>query len=1165
MYTCRVFALLISSTTLLLLQLCFASLSPSYSFVETAIPPSPHTFSPEDVCAYSRADDLEEEREVITELHNIFHNNTGVDESFLRMDGETSVCCVVGVRCHAVNESGPNRVSILSSKPVGAIYFGRTYIPVSVSRLRFLTIFDFRDCRITHVEPGALDEQRTLEEILMSWNSISDLTGLTNPNVAVLFLGRNALVSPKGLENMVNLNTLILSHNPKLFPPSTIASAGGPSVVWSKLKKLQLIHLTATNLHTLSPDFCSLVSIKVLILNFNPLSYLPDCFSMLENIETLSLEQTKLSKFPKVLGSLPNLSTLWLFPNSIEEFPEDIGTFPMLSVLSVSGPNLRVIRGLGGAYGIMAVRIRDTPDLIQIDASGLAGRRLNSFFVERAPQLKKVPSLSLAFSLREVSFDDTGIEQFELTDDYSQLYLSSLKITNSRLKHITTTEHSNRQSAPNMRITELDLSNNDIDHISVDACRFFEKVQLLDLSDNPLRNASLQACATSGTVTVRNSLIERLYTLLGEVDASNCSKLVGLETFPSSALDLDTRVIDMRGEFKLRFENTYIANRALTQRLESHLDYKIDLVYEKKVYCYDVIVVNPLSFKTIARIRINPQQLEFRHCRCVDDNMYWDAREEVCRGAESVPPEMFCTYNDSVTKPLHAVRAGFYPIARPGANASSGIYSGSGAKFHSLCTVSPENLPMCGFIECIQADRCNPGEESLYSCSGNFDEESVMCSRCKDGFFESAHSCLECTTFNKVSVLLGFFLAIVVLIVYSIKAHDRDSSKSVTFGTVSIFLSYVQMSYIFTWISITTDASASTASVSRWWEGVSGLFYALVPSSASCLFSGFDYINFSYVIFSVPLVLLLALVIISSFMLGMGLLSHHRISMVVYFYLFVLQTSYLGLSARVLSVFNCIDTGVNNISVLVLDPSVSCDSTPYLNLRITAICGVFLYILGIPALLFSVVRLGLSGNAMPVSRSPSPFSSDDEMVATRNGKGSLTQSLLAGEDEEENLESHELLPLLLPSFRMLGSCHRQKYPYWGVTVVMLRRLLIVCTVSLFHPRSVLIPVFILFLVLVSLLIQWEYRPYAHRIDNVLETGFLSLAYFTYSTGTFASAGLYDVDVIFSIAVFLNITAVFSFCIMIPLTRLGVLRISIDMPEHEPDSQGNASCPTSPLP
>ena len=1152
----------------------------------SSTPVSPRvSFYPLSECPFKREDDLEVEREAISELYNIFHNHTNFDERVFKIDESSSICCAVGVFCHdrSSTEASPNRVSVITAVKFEGFSRGTVYVPASINRLRFLTFVNFHECRVTHVEEGAFDDLPLLSSVLLSSNFISNLDGLLNPNLEMLNVAGNSLVSIQGLEKMVGLKTLFLANNPQLF--GDISSQGEDdevdpdlSVDWGKLKKLNVLRLSSTGLSFVTPNFCNAANISQLYLSYNPIPSLPECFSQLQKLEVLDLASSQISEFPTFLSDLPSLFHLGLFPSLIQEFPEEIGAFPILKQLRITGPYIRVVRGLSNTIGVVSLVIFGTPNLVRIDASAFGSRRLNTVVVNGAPLLTEVPSLSLAFSANDIFFTNTGIERFTIEQDYHLLSFKTLTITNSRLKNITSPYYVDISKTPRWALSNLDLSRNQIDHIRPSLCRLLSAPRL-DLSNNPLRYTQLEGCQFSDELSIRNSQIERLYTIQENIDARDCPNLRGTQIHTLSLSNDQKPIVDMRGRSRITFENMYIANRQFTSsELVGYKSYDLTLVYEKKILCYPVLLVDPGHWAEIARVLINPEQLDYKHCRCMDDDMVWDDEEKLCHDAETVPPEMFCNYNDSIAAPLYVVRSGYYPTAV----LTSNDHDQTDDALHSLslCPESSYRLPQCGFVECILTHRCNPQEESPFRCSGGFNENSTMCSLCPEGFFESAHSCQECTESIEITVPVLFSFAIVALVLYTRKAHSRDATKSVTFATVSIFLSYVQMSHIFTWISITAESSPTTSSAARWWETVTGFFYTLVPTSASCMARDVDYIDISYLILSLPLAVALLLMVFAGTLFVFKSLSMHRLSLIVYFYLFALQTSYLSVSSRVLSIFNCIETGVSDISVLARDPSISCSSTRYLQLRVAAICGIFLYVIGIPAFLFGIVRVGLSRDADAYT-APLPIMLGEKGRSQRHPsakhrKGDMNVPLVAEEDSASSLDAtdsdhdgeqqkpNRMLLLLLPSFRMLGSCHRQRYPYWSVTVVMLRRLLIVCTVSLLHPRSILIPVFILVLVLASLLVQWEYRPYAHIIDNFLESTFLSLAYFTYAIGTFSSSTstLRDIDVMFTTAVIINISVVCLFVVVLPLARLGLLCFAVDSPEDESDHRAARSGTTS---
>ena len=132
-------------------------------------------------------------------------------------------------------------------------------------------------------------------------------------SIKVLDAGNNQLSRwPACLEKASSLQRIVLSSN-------LIAEINGPS----------LLPCAST--------------LKILLLDGNQLTSLPDELALLVKLERLSLSNNKLHSLPSVIGSLPNLSLLDVSRNQLSSLPDSMGQLENLEELDASDNRLTLI------------------------------------------------------------------------------------------------------------------------------------------------------------------------------------------------------------------------------------------------------------------------------------------------------------------------------------------------------------------------------------------------------------------------------------------------------------------------------------------------------------------------------------------------------------------------------------------------------------------------------------------------------------------------------------------------------------------------------------------------------------------------------------------------------------------------------------------------------
>lgn len=188
-----------------------------------------------------------------------------------------------------------------------------------------LTHLFLNNNKINRFVSGSLEN---LEELDMDSNNISILCGAANPcklgaslknanrlkKLSLSYVGLERIDSD-ALDDLINIIELDLSHN-KI---RTIANC-----TFDNSTNLNSLELQNNEL-TVIPDFCSLINLKILVLNYNLISRIDNFFNCKTiNLKILSLSHNKLKTIPPgVFDGLSSLQELYLSGNKIEVLPDD--------------------------------------------------------------------------------------------------------------------------------------------------------------------------------------------------------------------------------------------------------------------------------------------------------------------------------------------------------------------------------------------------------------------------------------------------------------------------------------------------------------------------------------------------------------------------------------------------------------------------------------------------------------------------------------------------------------------------------------------------------------------------------------------------------------------------------------------------------------------------
>ncbi len=144
---------------------------------------------------------------------------------------------------------------------------------------------------------------------------------------------------PDSFSNFISLKRLILRYNPlKSFPESI-----------SKLRSLEVLDISLTNLNKIPDIIGNLHNLKELHLENNWLRYLPESFGQLKSLRLLNLENNPIDHLPKSFGNLKSLKKLLLESAPFEpsgymiKLPKDFGNLQSLQELDLSSHKLKTL------------------------------------------------------------------------------------------------------------------------------------------------------------------------------------------------------------------------------------------------------------------------------------------------------------------------------------------------------------------------------------------------------------------------------------------------------------------------------------------------------------------------------------------------------------------------------------------------------------------------------------------------------------------------------------------------------------------------------------------------------------------------------------------------------------------------------------------------------
>ncbi|KAF9436752.1 hypothetical protein BGZ76_003068 [Entomortierella beljakovae] len=224
------------------------------------------------------------------------------------------------------------------------------------------------------VVPDSLLKLSKLDVLDLSCNSISSFHSAFKmkklKNLRRLNLDHNMLTDISPIYKLKALRELRLNYN--FIPYLAIAIHGMTKLKVLAMESNQLstlpetmgrlgnlceLRLSDNNIRVLPESIGSIRTLQVLALRSNLLEKLPESWKDMENLSTLDLACNLLTSLPSDIVRLPKLTHLDLHDNQIQTLPEKIGQLSNLVVLQLCNNNLQELpKDIG--------RLRDLQDLV---------------------------------------------------------------------------------------------------------------------------------------------------------------------------------------------------------------------------------------------------------------------------------------------------------------------------------------------------------------------------------------------------------------------------------------------------------------------------------------------------------------------------------------------------------------------------------------------------------------------------------------------------------------------------------------------------------------------------------------------------------------------------------------------------------------------------------
>lgn len=223
-------------------------------------------------------------------------------------------------------------------------------VPDSLLKLTKLDVLDLSCNSISSFHTAfKMKKLKNLRRLNLDHNMLTDISPIYKlKSLRELRMNHNFVpFLAIAIQNMAKLKILAMESNSLSTLPETMG----------KLGNLCELRLSDNNLRALPESIGSIRTLQVLALRSNLLERLPESWKDMENLSTLDLASNKLTGLPADIVRLPKLTHLDLHDNQIRALPEKIGQLSNLVVLQLCNNQLKEIpRDIG--------RLKDLHDLV---------------------------------------------------------------------------------------------------------------------------------------------------------------------------------------------------------------------------------------------------------------------------------------------------------------------------------------------------------------------------------------------------------------------------------------------------------------------------------------------------------------------------------------------------------------------------------------------------------------------------------------------------------------------------------------------------------------------------------------------------------------------------------------------------------------------------------
>ena len=587
-------------------------------------------------------------------------------------------------------------------------------------------------------------------------STIEDLSTLKKLKFIHLGQMSNKETVPHGICGM-DLEYFYISDTPIVSLPECFGD----------MKNLSILYLLDTHISLIPSSLWALPNLRLVELANSP--FLTDLNMTVAPPALIDLYavRNRLTSIPSIICEAPNLQVLQLSYNQLASLPDCFGRFPLVRVdfdhnLFTSFPRLNDSLTISSFYEnpikeisnlCILVRLAKLK-LVQLDLDTIPDcfslmRDLTRIWIS-LPNVKAIPPSLVRdkLSLRMLSVVDTPLtnlpyEAFQdsplvtLSIHNSQLktaseslfclpFLQSLAISGSQLVIIDPIASNDGRCGctPSPTLSNIDFSFNFLQNLGSSCMRELPSLRSLSVSYNRLLGGvytDYDVWPQLVTLKLSNNteleVVNIRSNTLFRVALVNCPSLQALTLSRSDDLDTLRPSVDMFGSGDVSRFYPYIFQ--IEQPPPN--GYPVS-----GILCYNIALPDSTIGHAHVILNIDPSQYEYKSCVCGLENTYLDVEQGRClpnphEGSMIVYP---------------GAQAFFTTVVRPG-------YYPTSFNYNYICLASVHDSD-CEFIRCTYPRACNPNFNANFQCLDGYRFDSLLCSRCSEGYFARNSQCERC-------------------------------------------------------------------------------------------------------------------------------------------------------------------------------------------------------------------------------------------------------------------------------------------------------------------------------------------------------------------------------------------------------------------------------------